>query len=69
MVCTFLGMPTKEREGASDGGKVCSYKGPTLPSSKLTIPLVSRNGNEYVYLHHAHFTVIIIISHSKNLNK
>lgn len=44
-------MPKKEREGESDGGKVCSYKGPTLPSSADTIPLVSRNGNEYEYLH------------------
>lgn len=44
-------MPTKEREGASEGGKVCSYKGPTLSSSTTTIPLVSRNGNEYEYLH------------------
>jgi hypothetical protein len=48
---TFLGMPTKEREGASAGGKVCSYKGPTLSSSTATIPLVSRNGNVYEYLH------------------
>lgn len=44
-------MPTKEREGASEGGKVCSYKGPTLSSSTTTIPLVSRNGNEYEYLY------------------
>lgn len=42
---TFLGMPIKERDGASDGGKVCSYKGPTLLSSITTIPLVSRKGN------------------------
>ena len=48
---TFLGMPIKEREGASVGGKVCSKRGPTLPSSTTTIPLVSRNGNEYAYLH------------------
>lgn len=33
-------MPIKEREGASDGGKVCSYNGPTLSSSTTTIPLV-----------------------------
>ena len=44
-------MPIKEREGASVGGKVCSKRGPTLPSSTTTIPLVSRNGNEYAYLH------------------
>jgi hypothetical protein len=41
---TFLGMPAKERDGASDGGKVCSYKGPTLSFSTTTIPLVSRKG-------------------------
>jgi len=38
-------MPIKERDGASDGGKVCSYNGPTLSSSTTTIPLVSRKGN------------------------
>lgn len=47
---TFLGMPTKDRDGASDGGNVCSYKGPTLSSSVATIRLVSRNGNEHEYL-------------------
>ena len=49
-MCTFLGMPIKERDGASDGGKVCSKRGPTLLSSTTTIPLVSRNGNVYEYL-------------------
>ena len=44
----------KEREGAREGGNVCSYKGPTLSSSTATIPLVSRNGNVYEYLHIAH---------------
>lgn len=51
MAFTFLGMPIKERDGARFGGKVCSYKGPTLSSSTATAPLVSRNGNEYEYLH------------------
>uniref|UniRef100_A0A2P2N6Q1 Uncharacterized protein n=1 Tax=Rhizophora mucronata TaxID=61149 RepID=A0A2P2N6Q1_RHIMU len=45
----FLGMPIKDREGARDGGNVCSYKGPTLSSSTANIPLVSRNGNLYEY--------------------
>ena len=49
-MCTFLGMPIKERDGASDGGKVCSKIGPTLLSSTATIPLVSRNGKVYEYL-------------------
>jgi len=39
-------MPIKERGGASNGGKVCSYRGPTLLSSTTTIPLVSRKGKE-----------------------
>jgi len=39
-------MPRRESEGASDGGKVCSYKGPTLLSSTTTIPFVSRKGKE-----------------------
>ena len=49
-------MPTKDRDGAREGGKVCSYNGPTLSSSTVTIPLVSRNGKEYEYLHMFHFT-------------
>ena len=56
---TFLGMPTKDREGARDGGKVCSYNGPTLSSSTPTIPLVSRNGKAYEYLHMVHSTLLL----------
>ncbi|KAK3042698.1 hypothetical protein RJ639_000756 [Escallonia herrerae] len=57
-------MPIKDREGAIDGGKVCSYKGPTLSSSTTTIPLVSRNGNEYEYLQKStwscYYTAVVI---------
>lgn len=52
-------MPIKDKEGASDGGKVCSYKGPTLSSSTATIPLVSRKGNVYEYLHTARLDQLI----------
>ena len=55
-------MPTKDREGAKDGGKVCSYNGPTLSSSTVTIPLVSRNGKEYEYLQQQ-----FQLSHGQNL--
>lgn len=57
ILVTFLGMPIKDKEGAREGGKVCSYKGPTLSSSIATIPLVSRNGNVYEYLNNPLGTV------------
>lgn len=56
---TFRGMPINEREGAKDGGNVCSYKGPTRSSSTTTIPFESRNGNAYEYLQ----------KRTKNINK
>jgi len=44
-----LGKPTKDSDGASAGGNVCSNSGPTRLSSMVTSPPVSRNGNEKSY--------------------
>lgn len=71
---TFRGIPTKEREGERKGEKVCSKSGPTLLSSTSTLPLHSRNGNLYRYLHtrvekqRASLTVIFVIFINQIIN-
>lgn len=45
---TFQHRPTRERVGATAGGKMWRYSGPTRLSSTDTSPEPSRNGKEYL---------------------